>query len=320
MPTTNTRTTPHRSATIAAYLAVSGMAAVATSPASAQSQSNANVSTVECNGTLAGSSAPLGYADVIVNGGSCTLDGVLVHGSVKASNGATVISRNGTEVRGAIEMKSGGDLTLNATVISGDVTLEDGGNLNVEGASAIKGVKLKNSGHVTVGVGASAGSLVIEGAGNLTVHGSVASLLKTGSGSVTFTSGARSFPGGVAVVMGSLTPCGAEIGIDGADGEGSGGLSVLMGGAVTADSAAPCGPSTIAGSVIVEKGTGAVRFIDVTLVNGDLIVIERNGAITLDAVSLSDIKLEKNAGAIQLLSVTTDSDSTIADNAGSVTI
>ena len=91
---------------VAVHLSTLAIAVFAASTASAQSQSNENVSSVTCTGTLTRSSSPLGYADVIVNGGSCVLDGVTVHGSIKVSSGGTLTTRNGTHVHGAVTANS----------------------------------------------------------------------------------------------------------------------------------------------------------------------------------------------------------------------
>jgi len=267
-----------------------------------------NVQTVRCRNNV-----PLRgmYADVTVaNGVSCTLDGALVFGSVLVSGRGTLTAKNGTEVRGSVQVNSGGNITLAATNVLGGVILDQSGNLSVKSGSTLANISMKKSGYLTI------------------ENSAVTDVLSTESGNVTVTN-ARIFPGGVTMKLsnGSLTLCGSEIGFNSeTEQEGSGGVSMLeTTGNLLAD-AGFCDPSGIQGSVVVEKGTGNVRLVGAAL-NGDLAVIEQTGDVVVDGstcngcATVGDVKVEKGkSGDITLKAVRTDSDATISENNGNVTI
>jgi len=70
-----------------------------------------------------------------------------------------------------------------------------------------------------------------------------------------------------------------------------------------------CGPTTINGTLNVNKGSGQVRVVGAFLPSGDFIVLEYTGDIILQDIPLvSDIKIEKNTGTLAISNVTADSD------------
>ena len=281
-------------------------------PAAAPAQ---NVETIVCRGTVTGGN----YSDVIVTGGSCTLNNATVFGSILVEKAK--LTTNGVTIFGSIQVKSGRNVTLNDTDVSGEVKLEDSRNLAVESGSTLSGVSMKNSRKVTIAASASTGELSVEDSRNIDVFGQVAAIKSTTSGNITLTD-ARVFPGGVeSFSSGSLTICGSEIGLNSETmADGSGGVNVKDSGAVHAVAEGTCGASQIEGSVIVEKGTGAVRIVGATLAAGDFVVIERSGNVALDGATVSDTKIEKSDGNITLSNVVTDSDTSIVENAGDVAI
>ena len=255
-------------------------------PVSATAQ---NVETIQCldGDVLSGS-----YADVIVNGTSCTLDGATVNGSVFVSSGGTLTATGGTEVFGRIEVDSGGNIDLPDVTVLGNVTLMD-------------------SNDVTVGSATNIGSLKLDKSGAIVASGAIASIESRESTGISLI-GASVFPGSVSMKLanGSLVICGSTI---------EGVVKVVSTtGHVLAE--ASCGASTIDGSVVVEKGTGNVRLVGATLAAGDLNVIEQTGEVLVEDTSLSDLKVNKITGNVTLQNVITDSDTTIANNGGDVTI
>ncbi len=255
-------------------------------PVSATAQ---NVETIQC---LDGDVLPGSYADVIVNGTSCILDGATVNGSVFVSSGGTLTATGGTEVFGRIQVDSGGNIDLSDVTVLGSVTL-------------------KESNDVTVGSTTNIGSLKLEKSGAIVASGTIASIESKDSTGINLI-GATIFPGSVSMKFanGSLVICGSTI---------EGVVNVVSTtGHVLAE--ASCGASTIDGSVAVEKGTGNVRFVGATLAAGDLNVIEQTGEVLVEDTSLSDLKVNKVTGNITLQNVITDSDTTIANNGGDVTI
>lgn len=283
-------------------------------PAAAFAQ---NVQTLECSGTITGGQ----YADVTVHGGSCTLDGVDVFGSVIVNGGGHVTTQNNTWISGSIQVNGGGDITLGDTNVFGEVKLEQSGKLNVGSGSSVAGISVKASGDVTIGAGASVGEVLVENSGEVRVYGRVAAVSSKASGGITLTN-ATVFPGGVSIFNGTdVTICGSEIGTDEFGTDGSGGINSVESRAVLADAdAAGCNASKIEGTVNVRKGTGDVTLVGAKLLAGDLIVIEQDGDVTVKQASLSDIKIENLKSNVVLDQVTTDSDTTINDTGGSVTI
>ena len=169
---------------------------------------------------------------------------------------------------------------------------------------------------MTVGAAADIGALKVEKSGAVDVSGAVSSIESKESDMVTL-DGAIVFPGSVAISKGTggLEICSStiegEVKVTGTEG------NIAVG--ITADGD-NCGASTIDGTVSVEKGTGDVSLVGGELTAGDLIVIEQTGDVTVDGILLSDVKVEKITGHIMLLGIETDSDTTVADNEGDVTI
>lgn len=285
-------------------------------PAMASGQ---NVEPIECQDgdVLAGS-----YEDVIVNGGLCTLDGATVFGAVLVDGGAVTTTPNGARILAGISLNGGGDVTLEAVDVLGAISLERSGSLILAGDSKVEGVSMKESGDVTIGASASTGQLLVEKSGEITVLGAVAAILSTESGGITLRD-ARVFPGGVSMSSssGSLEICGSEIGINSdTQTDGSGVVKVLGDGEVRAVASESCGASQIEGAVIVLKGTGSLRLLGAELLAGDLIVAERTGEVSVGRSTLSDVKIEKITGSVTLTNVFLDSDTTIAEVGGDVTI
>ncbi len=267
----------------------SSLLSLALWPAAALAQSSgssSNVVSVECDGeSLDGL-----YADVIVKGAGCTLDGATVFGSVNVESG-NLDTLNGTEIQGRVEAKDAGDVSLAATRVFGDVRLEKSGDLTVAD-SETGGISLKDSGDAIVGALAMTDELILESSGDATVFGAIAGVVSKNSGSVTL-SDATVFPGGVFVSEACLSaPCGSSA------------VSVSGG--------------SIKGSIIVGKSTGDVRVQNAVLDTSDLIVVELTGSVVVggaDAgVTLSDVNVEKSKGSITLTNVTTDSDVKIIEN------
>lgn len=285
-----------------------------------------NVQDIECHDgdVLSGR-----YENVFVNGGSCTLYGATVFGAVMVYGGSLTTTANGAEIYGGVQVKDGGSASLMSADVDGAVTLEQGGNLFVGAGSRVRGISAKDSGDVTIAPSASAGEVLLANSGDVAVGGSVAAVFSTDSGAVTLTN-ATVFPGGVTLVSGdSLEICGSSIGVIDTLLDGSGSVTVLESGDVLAVAEGSCGPSVIDGSVIVQKGTGDVRFTGATL-NSDLIVIEQMGDVEVDGSGcdpedlscaiVSDVMVGKVTGAVTLRGVTTDSDTTIVENDGNVVI
>jgi len=251
----------------------------------ASAQSSPNVIAVTCDSDVLDGG---NYADVIIKGSGCTLKGgAQVFGSVKVESGETRIE-GGTIVLGGFEANGAGNVTVNNSTVFGELKVENSGQTMIQAGAAVGGISVTGSGDVTV-ANATAGEVVIAGSSDLEVGtgGTVAAIFVVASGSVDLTDGLVS-PGGVSM-----------------------GLS----GALTADNL-----SVIEGTVIVEKGTGAVT-LNGTGLNSDLTVIEQNGNISVfGGATVSDIKIEKSTGDIMLSGVTTDSDTTILENDGVVTI
>lgn len=141
------------------------VAALAIWPAAASAQ---NVDSIVCNGTLVGGM----YADVFVNGGSCTLSGTKVLGSVTV-NGGTLTATNGTMVFGSIQAGNAGDIMVRNTNVLGAVTLEQSGNLDVRSGASVPDITMKQSGDATV-TDSTAGKVSMEASGNLMITGSTA--------------------------------------------------------------------------------------------------------------------------------------------------
>lgn len=262
-----------------------------------------NVDTVESNGgTLTGR-----YADVIVKSGTCTLNGATVFGSVKLEGGS-LVSRNGTTIYGSIEARDSGSIQLSSTKVLGEIKLEKSGALTLIN-SQLGSIVVRESGTVQIKNGSTVEAISLEKSSNLTISDS------------------RVFPGGVTMISsGRLKLVNSEIGLDSdsdSDNGGGGGVSVIQSNAGLTSVVADAN-SAIDGTVLIEKGTGDVRFEGAAL-NSDLIVIEQNGDVLVDGRSsgnatLSDVKIEKVSGDIRLVGVITDSDMTIKENGGDVSI
>lgn len=254
---------------------------IAAAPAAAQTV---------CSGTLSGT-----YDNIVVNGGSCTLSGATVLGSVTINSGGNLTATGGTDVLGGVAASFGGNLNLQSVTILGDVALADSGN-------------------VTVGAAATIGPLKLERSGAAVITGAVANLDCKQSLAVTLNKGSHLFLGGLSVFegTGTIQICGSTI-----EGE----VKVIETvGAMLAGGTASCGGSLIHASVLVEKGTGNVRVSDATLTAGDLFVIEQAGSALVERTSLSDVAIEAITGPVTLQSVTTDSDTKIIGNDGAVSI
>ncbi len=294
----------------------------------ASAASGQNVEPIDCQdgAVLAGE-----YQDVRVYGGSCTLDGATVYGSVFVSGGTLATTANGALILGSIQVNIGGDITLESVHVWDEVKLQHSGNLSVTGNSTLARISVTDSADVAIEAAASTGEVQLENSGHLTVSGSVASIISTGSAGIRLND-ATVFPGGVTMSLstGSLEICGSEIGgISGTLPDGSGGIYALESGDVLAVAEGSWTPSEIEGSVIVKKGTGHVRFIGATL-NSDLIVTEQVGDVEVDGSgcdlldplcgTVSDVNVEKLTGNVTLRGVTTDSDTTVVENDGRLII
>lgn len=281
------------------------VAALAQWPGVATAQ---NVNTVNCAGqTLSGN-----YADVIVTSLGCTLVGARVFGSVKAEVGGPLKLTNETTVVGSVEKKNGGDTVIEGgSKVTGGVKVENAnqaGELIISGMNTVAGnvFAADMSGDVTVKDGATVGStLFVNGGQNVNILN------------------ARIFPGGIGMQYSKdLKICNSEIGVNTAvvpPGAGGGGINMIESESLIIN-ATECGSSTILGTVTVEKGTGSVQIIQAVLEAADLNVIEQVGDVEVTGTSLSDVKVEKSTGSITLVDVTTDSDTSVIDNGGDVTI
>ena len=117
------------------------------------------------------------YADVIVNGTSCTLDGATVNGSVLVSSGGTLIANNDTNVFGSVQVDAGGDIDLDNVTVLGDVTLKD-------------------SNDVTVGTNATIGTLKVEKSGEVNANGAIGSIESKESGRIRLAGATKCRPSG----------------------------------------------------------------------------------------------------------------------------
>ena len=120
--------------------------------------------------------------------------------------------------------------------------------------------------------------------------------------------------GGIILVSGGsgiIEICGSSIG---------GGLSVEgHSGDVNVDATiVSCGPSTITGRIILQKGSSDVTVRGANLPSGDISILENTGTIILDQVQVSDLKLTQNTGALSLSTVATDSDVEITGHTGNM--
>lgn len=249
---------------------------------------------VTCNGKLSAPSVVT--SDVIVDGGSCTLIDVNVTGSVSVTNGGSLTTFGFVTVFGGIEAMGSGPITLYGTLmVKGEVRMEGtnalltlGGKATVGGVSIADGVKAKIFG--------TTGSVSAKEAGLIFLYG----------GTVT--------GGGVLVELGNgnLLMCGANV---------TGGVKVIetVGNVVIAPGK-DCPPSAIVGSINVEKGNGLIQLSGGHLDAADLNVVENIGPIKVSDTTLSDVKIEKTTGNVMLKNITSDSDGTLVEINGAVTM
>lgn len=256
-----------------------------------------------CRGTLGGS-----YDDLVVSGGTCTLDGALVRGSVQVNRG-NLVTRGSTQINGSVLGDGARRITLGGgTLVSGGVLANRVRTIEITDADVLGGVSAIESGNLTIGAASDVSSVKFEKSGRLVVLGAVGGIESTESGRLQL-DGATVFPGSVLVSKGSgsIEICSSVV-------EGELKVSETSG-SVEVD----CGPSVIDGTVSVEKGTGSIRLTDASLPSGDLLIVEQVGNVTVVGTSLSDVLVEKVDGNVTLTNVTTDSDTTLAGN-GNVTL
>ncbi len=243
-----------------------------------------------CTGSITGT-----HDNVIVNGGTCTLSGATVLGSVTVTAGGTLTMNGTTQINGDIQAFGSGNVALNSGTVIGAVSLLNSGALTVGAAANINALSMTNSGATTIrGVvekitAVNSGSLTITGTSALVEDGVIVDAGKAGT---TLCSGARVFGG--LIMMNT-----------------SGGLSVGVG---------TCGVNTISGAVLVSKGSGAVRIQNAVMTAADVSVTEQTGNVVLTNLSLSDIAIEKLVGSVTLTALATDSDSTLSDITSTVSI
>lgn len=245
-----------------------------------------------CSGSLSGT-----FADIDVNGGSCTLNGVTVTGSVSVSNG--------------------GSLVINgASQISGSVTADGAGNVEISGTTSVLGaVEFRNSASSAISVigDSDITSLIVSNSGDVVIGGTVGSFSVLSSSAISV-AGGNITGGGLLVEQGNgdITLCGASIG---------GSVSVIeTTGSLLAQQSVSCAPSTIIGSVLIEKSTGDVRLTGASLSGGDLSIVEVMGTVELVSASLSDLSITGSSGPVTFDQVITDSDVIVNGLEGSFSI
>ena len=264
-------------------------AKLSNNPYSISEKANYLNNCVTCNGTLSGTF----FSDVIVSGGTCTLDGATITASVQVSGNGKLIAKGGSLIQGGIQVENGGKITLEDVMVLGDVSLKESGNVIINSNAAINGLKLEKSGNIVAN------------------GGNIGNIEAKESGSIKLTD-STVFPGGVSMEKGTtLVAKGATI-------EGS--INVVENNGNISVQSSTTQVSILNGSISVGKGTGNVTVRDAIMASGDLGVVEQEGNVLVINGTLSDIKIEKIKGNVTLKQVTTDSDSQIGDNDGDIFI
>lgn len=286
------------------------------------------------------------HGNVIANsGGDVTVNAATVSGLVSLISSGNLSIGAGALI-GAVSLEKSGSIAMNGGSVAKIETNESAG-VTLDGGAAVHGdVNVKFGGNVTVNIATVSGTVSLAGSGNLSVtRGEVGVVHVDKSGTVTVdggsvtgiesfasegvtVSGARVFPGGILLkgAQGALVICGSEIGLnsdlDPGDGLGSGGIAMLdSDGEVHVGRSESCDQTRFRGDLMVSKGTGAVRVVGAFTDNGDLTVIERVGAVDVEDASFGDILIAKaKSGNLTLRNVRTDSDVIIAENEGGVTL
>lgn len=244
-----------------------------------------------CSGTL--SSPATVTSDVSVKDGSCTIVGINIAGSVRVASGASLRTTGQTLIQGSVSGASGSAVTLSgSTRVNGDVGVSGQG------------------GSLVIGRGAKLGTVSVSTGSRLALRGSATSVGAENAGSVEIRGGSVA-GGGVSVLGGTtgLTVCGARV---------SGGLSLFgVKGGLRVALAQNCAPSTINGSVLVEKGEGAVHIRGATLMAADINIVEQKGDILLADAQVGDVLLNNVVGNVEIDNVSADSDASIGGTDGS---
>lgn len=241
---------------------------------------NAQADTI-CTGTITGT-----HANVIVNSSAtvCTLSNATVQGNVNVSNGGRLTMSGTTQVLGDIQGTGAGLMQLNSGTVLGAVSLSNSGNLTVGSAAVLK-------------------LLTTVSSGTLTLRGRLESVNAISGGSVAITG--ATITAGVYVSSGlaGMTVCGANI---------TGGISMTgTNGGLSIGIGSTCAVSTIAGTILVSGGTGAVRISNANMLGADVSVIEHSGNVILTNLPLSDVLIEKLTGSVTFTGVAPDSDTKI---------
>lgn len=243
-----------------------------------------------CSGSLSGN-----FDGISVTSGTCNLNGVTVTGSVEVNSGASL------SISGSSE-------------ILGNVLATDGGNINIGGTTTVSGdvsVQGSPTSTLTVGPSASLTTISLANSGGLLLQGTVGSVSTRESRFVNV-NGGNITSGGLLINMatGEVSFCDASI---------TGGLSLIQQNGLVR-TAPGCSPSTITGSVNVERGSGNIQLSGANIESGDVLISDREGDITISGSTVSDVSIARTKGTIKLNSVTTDSDVSIIENEESVII
>ena len=244
-----------------------------------------------CNGVVSGT-----INSDVTCAGDCVLDGATVNGNVLCSTG-TLLAKGSSSVTGNIQ--ADGAVTrieLDAVTVSGAVEIKNANSLNeviIQQTATLTLVIIENT-PASIEVSGSLDTIEMTNGGNLVVD------------DLTTTGGIKVSEGN-----GIIEICGSSIG---------GGLSVNeRTGDINIDTnIANCDPTDLNGVVTVQKGTSAVTIRGANLQNGDLSITENTGAIMLDQLEVSDLKLEKSTGTLSVSDVSTNSDVTIIEHTGDV--
>ena len=243
-----------------------------------------------CSGSLSGN-----FDGISVTSGTCNLNGVTVTGSVEVNSGASLSISGSSEIRGNLFATNGGNINIGGTTtVSGDVS--------VQGSPTSM---------LTVGPSASLTTISLENSGSLLLQGKVGSVNTKSSGFVNV-NGGNITSGGLLIDMGTggVSFCDASV---------TGGISMIQQNGVIR-TAPDCPPSTITGSVNIDRGNGNVQLSGANIDSGDVLINDREGDITISGSTVSDVSIAGTKGTINLNSITTDSDVSIIENEENVAI
>lgn len=247
-----------------------------------------------CSGSL--NSPAVVTSDVTIDGGSCTINGITITGSVSVVNGGSLTTSGAVTINGGIMATGSGALNLGGTlVVSGGVSMAE------------------TTATVNLGPQADVTGLSISGGANAIVRGKTGSVGAKEAGSV-FINGGTVIGGGVLIELGTadLRICGANI---------TGGVNVIeTSGDVQIAPGNSCTATNIIGSISVEKGVGNIVLGGGLFQAADFNVVEVQGEIRVSDTTFSDIKIEKSTGDVLFERIVADSDGSLIQIDGVITL